>query len=277
MSFSDPFDAWPVPPQPRYPWVLDYYRHVHLPPGIATVQLSPAEGRSYIDYYMREAFSEPCLFYKALVNACAPLLAEGRVTKGMALQLRAALVQSLNYAMGDLNHALSANVLQTIGNMALHERLYGNATLAVEVHGRAYFRLLATRGGKESLRLPRIGQKMLQWTESVFSANCGLRPSELLSALAPDNVRLQHPGYDDEGDIATASHEPLVFLVVLMRYSRDWERKGQMCLEENAFAHKLSLDRPVRPKRHVKKYYTWQTRTGGCIERTTPKEPNGQS
>ncbi|KAK5729762.1 hypothetical protein LTS12_027299 [Elasticomyces elasticus] len=198
ISHSDPFNAWPVPPQPWYPWVLDYYRNVHFPPGIAIVQLSPAEGRSYIDYYMREAFSEPCLFYMALVNACAPLLAEGRVTKGMAFRVRADLVKSLNHAMGDLNHALSANVLQTIGNIALHERLYGNATLALEVHGRAYFRLLAMRGGKESLRLPRIGQKMLQWTESIVSAKSGLQPSELLSALAPDSVRLQHPGYDDD-------------------------------------------------------------------------------
>ncbi|KAK3615315.1 hypothetical protein LTR56_026671 [Elasticomyces elasticus] len=60
------------------------------------------------------------------------------------------------------------------------------------------------RGGKENLRLPRIGQKMLQWTESIVSAKSGPQPSELLSALAPDSVRLQHPGHA-LGDVGTPS------------------------------------------------------------------------
>ncbi|TKA82693.1 hypothetical protein B0A55_01495 [Friedmanniomyces simplex] len=199
----DPFDVLPIPPEPWHHWVLDYYVHVHLPPGIALVEQSPAEGRAFIDYHMRQSLEEPCLFYTQLLNACTPLVAEGRIALAVAASLRARLIATLNEAISDPKRALKTSTILTVASIALHERLYGDPKVAVEVHARACSRMLAMRGGVHALDLPRIGVEILKWTGSVLSADyAGRSMPDLLSAWTPLETRSRHPGYEA---IASAS------------------------------------------------------------------------
>lgn len=48
-SHADPFSTYPVPAQPWFHWVLDFYRTVHLPRGISVVQRTSEEGESFIE------------------------------------------------------------------------------------------------------------------------------------------------------------------------------------------------------------------------------------
>lgn len=193
-----PFGVYPVPEQPWFSWVLDYYRHVHLPPGIAVVEKSAAEGLHYIDWHLQQSISEPSLFYMQLLNACTPLVVEGRITRQTVVWIRCMLIKALNEAIADSKRALTTATTLAVGSIALHERLYGDEIVAVEVHGRALERMIALRGGQDALEMPRIGQELLQWTTDITAPDSPPTfEDHLMKAWAPDDMREQHPGYDD--------------------------------------------------------------------------------
>ena len=193
----DPFDALPVPNLPWFSWVMEYYRNVHLPPGIALVQSTPKEGTAYVNWQLREAVSEPALFYMQLLNGCTPLVVEGRVPQAVVIWLRSMVVSYLNEAIRNPQRSFSTPVLLTVASIALHERLYGDKHLALEVHGRAMGKMMALRGGIRTLDVPRIGFRLLQWTDSILSTgNAHKTTADLLAAWAPQSLRLRHPGYD---------------------------------------------------------------------------------
>lgn len=199
-SPTDPFGAYPVPSQPWFQWVMDFYQHVQLPPGLAVVQQSNDEGRQYITWHLREAMSDPAMFYMQLLNASAPLVVQGRLPRDIIIWLRCMLVSALNEAIHDPVRAVSTPVLLTVASIALHERLYGDVNLAVEVHGRAYFQMLSMRGGIEALGVPRIGIKLLGWSGHVIAAsNANESFDSLMNAWAPDELRSRHPGYENNG------------------------------------------------------------------------------
>lgn len=190
---TDPFEAFPVPALQWFSWVLDYYTNVHLPPGMALIQRSQAEGQAYISWHMREAMSEPSFFYMQLLNACTPLAVQGRVAPELAMWVRGQLIASLNEAMGDSTRALSTANILTVASIALHERLYGDHGVAIEVHGRALSRLLAMRSGLGRLELPRICYRLLLWVEEMLAATDeSMESSDLLAAWAPKSVRQRH-------------------------------------------------------------------------------------
>lgn len=187
-----------MPKQPWFAWVLDYYRNVQLPPGIAVVQRSHTEGVRYIDWHLRESMSEPAFFYMQLLNACTPLVVEGRIPQRTVVWLRYMLIRSLNEAMADSSRALNTAMVLTVGSIALHERLYGDMDVAINVHGRALNRMVALRGGSGALGIPRIGQELLQWTSECTAPDSPPKPDDdLINVWAPDNMRDQHPGYGD--------------------------------------------------------------------------------
>ena len=193
-----PFGAYPVPEQPWFAWVLNYYRNIQLPPGIAVVQQSEYEGLQYIDWHLRESITEPSLFYMQLLNACTPLVVEGRISQQTVVWIRCMLIQTLNEAIADSTRALSTATILTVGSIALHERLYGDMTVAVDVHGKALQKMIEMRGGSEALGIPRIGRELLQWT-AEYTMPDSPPPSDdhLMNIWAPDDIRGQHPGYGD--------------------------------------------------------------------------------
>lgn len=194
----EPFGSYPVSEQPWFAWVLDYYRNIQLPPGIAVVQESLDEGRRYIDWHLRESITEPSFFYMQLLNACTPLVVEGRVTQQTVVWIRCMLIQTLNEAIADSTRALSTATILTVGSIALHERLYGDISVAVDVHGKALQRMIDLRGGSDSLGIPRIGRALLQWCgEFTVPDSPPTSQDHLMNIWAPDEIRDQHPGYGD--------------------------------------------------------------------------------
>lgn len=194
----EPFCAYPVPEQPWFAWVLDYYRNIQLPPGIAVVQQTVDEGLRYIDWHLRESITEPSLFYMQLLNACTPLVVEGHISQQTVFWIRCMLIRTLNEAIADSSRALSTATILTVGSIALHERLYGDMTIAVDVHGKALQRMITLRGGSEALGIPRIGHELLNWG-AQFTVPDSPPTSEdhLMNIWAPDEIRGQHPGYGD--------------------------------------------------------------------------------
>ncbi|KAF2768234.1 hypothetical protein EJ03DRAFT_122743 [Teratosphaeria nubilosa] len=193
---TDPFSALPVPEQPWFHWVLDYHRHIRLPLGIAVVQRSPEEALEYIDWHLRESMTEPCFFYVQLSIACTPLLAEGLVKHEITIWLRGKVTSSLNEALSSADRMNSLATVLTLCSIALHERFYGDAKMAVQVHGAAFSRLLAMKGGFQNLRVPRLLFEMLLWTSHILAADSAQEtPADLLAAWASASLRRRHPGY----------------------------------------------------------------------------------
>ncbi|RMY15717.1 hypothetical protein D0867_06740 [Hortaea werneckii] len=201
---SDPFNVFPVSAEPWHLWVFEWYRTVHLPPGIAIVQKSQKEGEEYIAWHLRESIAEPAAFYMQLLNACTALVATDHLPAQLILALRSHVVGALNSAISDPRRQLSIGTLLTVGSIALHERLFGDAAVAVFVHGDAFRRMLALRGGIESLNMPRIGVKLLQFTDKVLSeSNLDKTAAELLSTWAPQERRKRYyvPAHDGVNEV----------------------------------------------------------------------------
>ncbi|KAI7158978.1 hypothetical protein KC349_g4444 [Hortaea werneckii] len=128
-----------------------------------------------------------------LLNACTALVATDHLPAQLILTLRSHVVGTLNSAISDPRRQLSIGTLLTVGSIALHERLFGDAAVAVYVHGDAFRRMLALRGGIESLNMPRIGVKLLQFTDKVLSeSNLDKTAAELLSTWAPEERRKRY-------------------------------------------------------------------------------------
>ncbi|CAK3980305.1 Hypothetical predicted protein [Lecanosticta acicola] len=176
---------------------------MHLPPGLAVVQRSEEEGRAYMDWHMRQAMSEPCFFSMQLLNAATPLVTQGKLAQEVVLRLRGQVVTHLNAAIRDPDRMLTIPVLLTVASIALHERLFGEARNALEIHGPAFSRMLALKGGIESLEVPRIGFALIKFTTDVLSStNSGMSTGDLLKRWAPSGLRKQHPGYGSAAEQA---------------------------------------------------------------------------
>ena len=199
---EDPFDAFPVPTEPWFRWVLDYYRRIFLPSGIATLQQSQKEGSSFISWNLQEAITEPAYFYMQLVNACPALLVQGRIDHAQVIWLRGRTVAALNEAIGDPVRSLSTAILLTVASIAVHERLYGDKAAAVQIHGQAFARMLAMKGGTRSLQIPRILLRILQSADLIVSGEeySHTFVKDLLYVWAPDEIRSRHPGYSLPAD-----------------------------------------------------------------------------
>lgn len=187
---ADDFELYPVPSKACFPRIRRYYRDVHLPPGIKTLQLSESEGADYIDWHMREGMTEPALFYLQLLNGCTPLLLDGRAPRDLHIWLRGQVVRSINDAIGDPRRALTTATLSAVAGIALYEHLHGDKLLAVDVHSRAFARMTIMCGGVAAFTLPRIAWELLLWTDTVLSSSAaGLSTAALLAAWAPDKPR----------------------------------------------------------------------------------------
>lgn len=192
---GEPFDVLPLPMLPWYLSALQYYRDINLPKGIELIQQSPAEGRAYIEWYMRESLSEACLLYMHLLNVCTALVDERRMEPKVIIWLRGHVVSSLNEALGDANRACSTPVLLTVASIAIHTRLFGDVREAREVHGSAFARMVEMRGGLESIEAPRIYFKILHWLQALlYTDHTQGSSADLLSAWAPHNRRIRRPG-----------------------------------------------------------------------------------
>ena len=99
--------------------------------------------------------------------------------------------------MRDAQRRLAPAVLYAVGSIALYEFLFGDPDRAAKVHAPAFARMLDLRGGVGTLALPRIGLKLLEWTNDVVSAHRRpmLTPG-LLSVWAPDDRIRKYPGYN---------------------------------------------------------------------------------
>ncbi|KAI7192106.1 hypothetical protein KC363_g3463 [Hortaea werneckii] len=145
-----------------------------------------------------------------LLNACTALVATGHLPAQLILALRSHVVGALNSAISDPQRQLSIGTLLTVGSIALHERLFGDPAVAVYVHGDAFRRLLALRGEIGSLNMPRIGVKLLQFTDKVLSeSNSDKTSAELLSAWAPEERRKRYyvPTHDAVSEVRMSFYQ----------------------------------------------------------------------
>ncbi|RMZ06428.1 hypothetical protein D0860_05546 [Hortaea werneckii] len=116
-----------------------------------------------------------------------------RLPAQIILTLRSQVVAALNSAISDPRRQLSFGTMVTVASIAQHERLFGDPAVAVHVHGDAFKRMLAMRGGIESLETPRINIKLFQFTDKVLSeSNLDKTAADLLSAWRPEERRKRY-------------------------------------------------------------------------------------
>ncbi|RMY96727.1 hypothetical protein D0864_05082 [Hortaea werneckii] len=111
----------------------------------------------------------------------------------LILTLRSQVVAALNSAISDPRRQLSFGIMVTVASIAQHERLFGDSAVAVHVHGDAFRRMLAMRGGIRSLEVPRIGIRLFQFTDKLLSeSNLDKTAADVLSAWAPEERRKRY-------------------------------------------------------------------------------------
>lgn len=130
----DPFDTYPVPYQPWFGWLLDFWYSGTLPKSNRLVKTTPERMNTYITWSRRFELTEPALFYTSLFLASGIPVANGSMGVEKALWLRGQAVRALNEALDDPERAISNAVISAVGKIALHEHIYGDRQAAHRIH-----------------------------------------------------------------------------------------------------------------------------------------------
>ncbi|KAM3417426.1 hypothetical protein BST61_g5672 [Cercospora zeina] len=158
-----------------------------------------------------------CLFYLLPVS-----LANGSFPLIKALWLRGKTIQAINEALNDPKRATSNALVVAMGQLALHEHIYGDRALAHKGHRLAQQKMIQLRGGILQCDLPSFTLQVMIWYDKLMAAEAGNTAYfEYLPALmnqvhsyndaeainvtnTSSPARAKHPGYgipdeDDEG------------------------------------------------------------------------------
>ena len=133
-SQRDPFDTYPVPYQPWFGWLLDFWYAGTLPRARRLVKTTAEGINAYILWSRRFEMTEPALFYTSLFLATGIPVANGMLRVEKALWLRGQAVRALNEALSDPERATSNAVISSVGKIALHEHIYGDREAAHRIH-----------------------------------------------------------------------------------------------------------------------------------------------
>ncbi|KAK3624902.1 hypothetical protein LTR56_020716 [Elasticomyces elasticus] len=169
----DPFYVFPVPYQPWMPWMVDYLKTVFFPRGWSAFGLTSVEGVAWSTQSLRQAMTEPAMFYMQLFTASGALLREGRITKELEVWLRGETVRCINEALDDPARALSTPLIHTVGRIAIHECLYGDVEAARLIHRPAYRRMIVMRGGVAAMGVSDFVVRLMDWTDRIMFIKCG--------------------------------------------------------------------------------------------------------
>lgn len=197
QSTVQPNSSYPVDAEEWFPWMLSYYRTAYLPRGIKLLQRSESEGEWFVDWFLREGLQDPALFYMQLLSACSSLVDEDQASQDHIVWLCAKVQGSINEAISDPTRTLTTGTFLAVALIALHERLYGDKTQAIEIHGKAFARMVEMLGGIEHLMIPRLAWKILLWIDALLAAddaNVDPLTARLLQLWAPERFKRIEPG-----------------------------------------------------------------------------------
>ncbi|KAK3638062.1 hypothetical protein LTR56_013272 [Elasticomyces elasticus] len=169
----EPFYVFPVPYQPWMPWMVEYLKNVFFPRGWSAFGLTNAEGIAWSTQSLRQAMTEPAMFYMQLFTASGALLRDGRITKELEVWLRAETVRCINEALDVPVRALSTPLIHTVGRIAIHECLHGDVEAARLIHRPAYRRMIVMRGGVAAMGVSDFVVRLMDWTDRIMFVKCG--------------------------------------------------------------------------------------------------------
>jgi hypothetical protein len=128
-----------------------------------------------------------------------------------SLWLRGETVRTINEALADPSRAISTPLILAVGEIALHEHIYGDREAAHRLHRKAQHqsvdtfhlfwadlylitsRMIALRGGFSRLNLPHIVMRTMIWYDRLMAAEAGTR------AIFTDLTELYNlEGFTDE-------------------------------------------------------------------------------
>ena len=144
--------AHPVPFEPWFDWLTSYWYERTMPRSTSLLKTNMQQIQLYTTWSRRMEFSEPALYYMSLLLAtgipcvsCHPDLlgawtnsvdsvANGSFPLVKALWLRGKTIRAINDALDDPHRATSNALIVAMGQLALHEHIYGDRALAHRGH-----------------------------------------------------------------------------------------------------------------------------------------------
>ncbi|GIZ47560.1 hypothetical protein CKM354_001064800 [Cercospora kikuchii] len=212
--------AHPVPFEPWFDWLTSYWYERTMPRSTSLLKTNMQQIQLYTTWSRRMEFSEPALYYMSLLLATGIPVANGSFPLVKALWLRGKTIQAINDALNDPQRATSNALIVAMGQLALHEHIYGDRALAHRGHRLAQQKMIQLRGGILECKLPYFTLQVMIWYDKLMAAEAGNAAYfEYLPALMKQvhsysdaeaiNVtntsspaRSNHPGYGvpDEND-----------------------------------------------------------------------------
>ncbi|WPB06262.1 uncharacterized protein RHO25_010919 [Cercospora beticola] len=212
--------AHQVPFEPWFDWLTSYWYERTMPRSTSLLKTNMQQIQLYTTWSRRMEFSEPALYYMSLLLATGIPVANGSFPLVKALWLRGKTIRAINDALDDPHRATSNALIVAMGQLALHEHIYGDRALAHRGHRRAQQKMIQLRGGILKCNLPYFTLQVMIWYDKLMAAEAGNAAYfEYLPALLQEvhsysdaeaiNVtntsspaRSKHPGYGvpDEND-----------------------------------------------------------------------------
>ncbi|WPH01523.1 Hypothetical protein R9X50_00436900 [Acrodontium crateriforme] len=197
----DPFSSTPVQYLPWYGWLTDYWYGRTLPRSNKLLKASLAQINVYTLWARRLEMEEPALYYMALLLASGIPVAEGTFPLYKALWLRGKVITAINEALADPNRATSTPVIMAVGQIALHEHIYGDRAAAHRSHRPAQQQMIALRGGIFKMGLPPIVMQIMVWYDKLMAAEGN---NVAYFSYIPEILKI--PGYDDAEATAVTNY-----------------------------------------------------------------------
>ncbi|KAF2755874.1 hypothetical protein EJ05DRAFT_477937 [Pseudovirgaria hyperparasitica] len=166
-SARDPFAYTPAI-QSRREWLTDFwYNHV-IPKSSHPIKVPMEQLSVYVRWCRQLDLTEPALYYSSLFMASGIPVAEGKLPVSEALYFRSLAVHSLNEALNDPDRRCSTAVILAVGQLAVHEHVYGDRQLAQRVHHDAHRKMILMRGGIEALQMPPAAVQLFRWGHALL-------------------------------------------------------------------------------------------------------------
>ncbi|KAK5115057.1 hypothetical protein LTR62_001754 [Meristemomyces frigidus] len=248
----NPFSQCPVPFQSWFSPLLHDWCNITISRTCVLLDFRPSEIRQYIQWMGTTLLTDPALYYTSLFLASGSAVVRGSCNINRGLWLRCQAVGALKQALADPLRATSMQMIWAVSQVALHEHMYGDRELAVQLHRPAQQRMIKLRGGIETLRLPGVAMKVMLWLDTYMAAesgtqayfadlpvrfsHCGVQPLSREQALrVADGVsplRHNHPGYGDH--MHAAHHEERSWEYTDSRAIKDLETQSEAEVHEEA-------------------------------------------
>lgn len=138
-----------------------------------------------LTWVQRLTLTEPTYFYMNLLSVGNALSRIGQFDPAPLLWLRLQVVRSINEALSDPQRAAHVGVILTVGRIASHEILLGDAATGIAMHRPAQVKMIEMAGGLENLGLPSLVYKHVAWADRLMTERTGVS----MEQLAPAAVR----------------------------------------------------------------------------------------